>query len=178
MPKEIARPEGSAYDLLKAADTPTSKYEAGRYAVEAVEVPGFVHPVPRFMFDLPWNDDDDEIVAGILANIAAADNLEAATAGQELRDPGDLCGERVRILGVAARKSDLDDAKWGAYVTLTVSVNDGPPEVLNTGAGQVAVTAWRLYCDGALPANGTFVKYGTPKPGRSQPLGFQVEGEF
>ena len=177
MAKEVARPEGSAFELLKAAGNATERFAAGQYAITPVPVPGFTHPVPPLFFDMPWNDDDDEIVSGILANLAAAEDIVEATSAKELRDPTDVLGQRVQILGVAARKSDVEDAKWGAYMSLTVSVEGNPPEVMNTGAGQVAVTVWRLFCEGRLPATGKFVEYGAAKQGRNRPLGFEVDGE-
>lgn len=178
MTSEIARPEGSAWEMIKAANTELERFEAGQFAVRPLAVPGFRHPVPPLFFDLPWNDDDDEIVEGILANLAASEDIAAATQEKELRDPADLCGHTIRVLGVAARTSDVEDAKWGAYLSITASVDGGPPEVLNTGAGQVVVTMWRLHCEGKIPCSGTFVKYGAEKQGRNQPLGFRIEEDF
>lgn len=178
MSSEVVRPEGSAFEMLKAADNPKARFDAGQYAVGTIEVPGIAVPVPRFFFDLPWAESDDQAFDAILAQLAAAENIEEATERKELRKIEDFIGEPVEILGAVARESDVADAKWGAYLSLTVRVGGGEPEVVSTGNGEVCVTVWRLYCEGKLPARGIFVKRGEPKKGRNQPIGFQVEGEL
>lgn len=175
MSSEIARPEGSAFDLLKAAADPKARMEAARYAVEAIPVPDFKFPVPRMFFDLPWSGDDAESFDAILAQMAGAEDIEAATSDAELTDPYDIIGVPVTVFGVIARKSDLEDSRWGAYLALTASVDGGEPETINTGAGEVCVVMWRLYCEGRLPAHGVFDVKGEKKKGRKQPLTFRVE---
>jgi hypothetical protein len=175
---EVAIPEGGAFAQLMNAQTPMERFQAGQWAVEAVKVPGFKAPVPRFMFDLPWAQSNEETVTQILANLAAADDIEKATADKELRSPEEIAGQPVTVLDVVCRPSDVDDAKWGAYMSLMCTVAGAPPEVINTGAGQVAVTMWRCYCQGLLPVTGTFKLLGTPTKGRSQPVGFSVESSF
>lgn len=178
MSSEVQRPQGSAFDMWKAATNEVERYEAGQFAVTPVPVPGFAFPVPPMFFDLPWNDDDDEIQAGILAQLAGAENIDEATAQKELTDPYDIIGTPVKILGVSARKSDVKDAKWGAYLILTCSVDGGAPEAITTGAGEVCVLVWRRFCEGRLPISGHFVKRGSEKQGRKQPLGFEVVEAF
>lgn len=178
MSSEVARPEGSAFDLWKAATNDRQRWEAGQYAVTPVPVPGFKYPVPPMFFDLPWNDDNDEIVAGILTGLAAAEDLEAATQNREPRDLGELAGRAIEILGVAARTSDVEDAKWGAYLMLTVTIDGGPPEVVTTGAGEVCVLCWRLFCEGKLPAKGVVTLRGAKREGRKQPVGIALESDF
>lgn len=175
MSKELKIPEGGAFATLKGATTDAERYEAGRFATTPVDVPGFTYPVPPLFFDLPWADDDDEVAAGILAQIAGAADIEKATTGAELTDPYDIIGEPVTVLGGVARRSDIPDAKIGAYLSLTVSVDGGDPEVINTGAGEVYVVFWRMWCEGRVPFRGSFTLKGTPKKGRKQPLGFKVE---
>lgn len=181
---QVARPEGSAYDLLVAASDYPTRLEAARYAVEAVPVPGFEWPVPRMFFDLPWANDGESVVDDILAQVAAAEDLEVATSNAELTDPYDILGQPVTVLGVVARQSQLtvrpgeNDPKWGAYLTLTCSVAGAPPEVINTGSGEVCVVMWRLYCGGLLPAHGVFDVKGQPVKGRKQPLTFRLESEL
>lgn len=171
------RPEGAWAAISTAAD-PAERFKLAKWAVEPTEVPGFKYPVPPFFFDLPWGDDDDATVTSILASIAASEDITDATQGSELRDPYDLIGEPVTILGAVARASDVQDARWGAYLSLTVSVAGGEPEVVNTGAGQVCVTVWRLWCEGKLPCTGEFMKMGAEQKGRKQPLGFRIHEAF
>lgn len=172
---DIARQEGGAYAALVKAENATERYEAGQYAMELTDVPGFTHPVPRFFFDLPWADDDETTVESILVNLAAADDIEKATSQEKLRKLDDIIGQPVTILDIRAQQSDLEDAKWGAYIMLALSVDGGAQEAISTGHGQVCVTLWRCFCEGRLPVSGVFKKLGTPTKGRNQPIGFQVE---
>ena len=178
MTKEIERPADSAFAVLKAANTATAKLEAGEYAIAEVPLVGGVGVVPRFFYDLPWADDDDQVVSSILAQLAASEDIDRATKAKELRKAEDVVGLDMRVLGVAVRASDVDDAKWAAYLSLTCSVEGGEPEVINTGAAQICVTMWRRWCEGRFPVSGRIVKLGAPKKGRSQPLGFEVEEKF
>lgn len=173
--KEIAQTNDGAWATLAAASSELERYQAGQFAITPLPVPGFLAPVPPLFFDLPWADDDDATVTGILAGLAAAEDIDKATEATELRDPAELCGQTVTVLGVTARKSDLPKANWGAYLSMTCSVEGGPPEVLNTGAGEVCVVMWRRWCEGRIPVTGTFIKRGSAKEGRNQPLGFQIE---
>jgi hypothetical protein len=178
MASEIARPEGSAWAEVTKANTDMERYQAGQYAIEAVDVAGFDHPVPRFFFDLPWADAGDTVIDGILAQLASAPDISQATGVKELRKARDLVGQPVTVLGVSAVSGDLEDSRWGAYTRLTVSVDGGAPEVLNVSAAQVQVTMWRLFCEGLLPASGRFVELAAAKKGRNAPLGFSYEEKF
>lgn len=176
MPKsEVAIPGDGAWATLQKAQTQAERYAAGQYATEAIPVPEFDAPVPRFFFDLPWADDDEATVDTILANLAGAEDLEAATAGNELRKLDAIIGEPVEVFDIRARKSEVDEAKWGAYLTLALSVDGGPQEVISSGHGQVCVTMWRCFMEDRLPVRGVFKKLGTPTKGRNQPIGFMVE---
>jgi hypothetical protein len=176
--KDVARANDGAWQTWLAATNDVERFEAGKFATTPVPVPGFLSPVPPMFFDMPWADDNESTVGSILANLAAAEDIAAATEDRELRDPKDICGAKVVVLGLAARRSELPDASWGAYLSLTCSVDGGSPEVLNTGAGEVCVTMWRAWCQGMLPLTGTFVLRGSAKEGRNQPLGFQIEPTF
>ena len=173
--KEITRPEGSAYELLKAAKTDAERFEAGQYAVTKIEVPGFDLPVPRFFFDLPWVPEGDEVFESMLATMAAADDIDAASAERELVSAEDLVGKPVRVLGGMAQRSDLEEGSQGAYLWLTVSVEGGPPQLVLTGAAEVCVLFWRKYCAGQVPFDGRFITRGQGKKGRKPPIGFAVE---
>lgn len=175
---EVAKYEGSAWAMVKDANNATERFTAGQYAVEPIPVPEFDRPVPRFFFDLPWGDDDDATVAGILAQLASADDIDTATHPTELRKASELVGEPVTVLGMVARKSGVEDAAWGAYLACTVSVDGGEPEMLPIGSPQICVTLWRRWCEGRFPVSGQIVALGSKKPGRNQPLGFEIEEAF
>ena len=178
MSKEITRQPDSAFEVLKAAATPTARLEAGEYAIAEVPLVGGVGVVPRMFYDLPWADDDDQVVSQILAQLAASEDIDQATKTKELRKADDVVDLPMVVLGLAVRASDVDDAKWGAYLSLTCSIENEAPEVINTGAAQICVTMWRRWCEGRFPVSGRIVKLGAPKKGRNQPLGFAVEEKF
>lgn len=170
-----AVPEGGAFATLAAATTAADRYAAGQAALELISVPGMTKPAPKFMFDLPWAEDDDAAVADILARLAAAEDITDATAEKDLRKVKDIAGQDVTILDLRVRPSDVEDSDWGCYLSLAVSVDGGPQEVINTGAAQVAVVLWRCWCEGRFPVTGQFRLLGQAKPGRSQPVGFRVD---
>jgi len=176
--KDVERRPDGAFDVLKAATTDLERYEAGQYAIELVPLVHGSGEIPRFFYDLPWANDDADVVSGILAQLASAPDIAKATQAKELRKVNDLVDQPVTVLGLAVRTSDVEDAAWSGYLSLTVSVDGGAPEVINTGAAQVCVTMWRLWCEGRLPASGRFTKLGAPQKGRNQPLGFVVEDRF
>lgn len=172
---DIAKQEGGAYAALVKATNATERFEAGQYAMETIDLPGINAPIPRFFFDLPWADDDETTVDSILVNLAAAEDIEAATGQDKLRKLDEIVGQPVTVFDIRAQKSEVDDAKWGAYLVLALSVDNGPQEAISTGHGQVCVTLWRCFCEGRLPVSGVFKKLGTPTKGRNQPIGFKVE---
>lgn len=165
----------SAWAAVQRAAGPVERYEAGLYAVELVDMAGCRQPVPRLMLDLPWADDDEQTVEQILVGLIVADDIEQVTNREGLRKLKDICDLPVTVFDVRARPGDVDDAKWGAYVSLAVSVDGGTQEAISSGHAQVITTLWRCWCEGRFPVSGRFVKLGKPKVGRDQPIGFQVE---
>jgi len=153
----------------------TERYARAQWAVGLVEDPGTGKRVPRFAYDLPWDDDSEATVNNILVGIIAAPSVEAATVDKELRKAADLIGEPLQVFDIRARWSDIDEGGWPFYLSMDVSVAGGPREVVNCGAQQVITTLWRLYAEGRLPIQGALVKLGTPTKGRNQPIGFQPE---
>lgn len=160
---------------IQAAATPIEKHRLARWAVEAVEVPGFDHPVPRFFFDLPWAGDDNSVVDSILADIITAEDITTVTDRRESRKLADIKGRPVVVHGIEAARGDLEDSRWGAYLKVTISVDGGDPELFFVSSAQVTVTLWRLFMEGRLPAEGVFVEVAAAKKGQSAPMGFQVE---
>lgn len=167
-----------AFVRLQQAKTDVERYEAGQYAMQLLEVPGLERPIPRFMLDMPWDRDNDDTVEAILLNLATSADIEEATGERKLRKPEDVIGKAVVLLDVKMRRSDVQDAKWGAYAVLSLSVDGQPPEVMTSGHAQVLVTLWRCWCEGRFPVAGVFKLLGTPTKGRNQPVGFQVESKL
>lgn len=170
-----ALPTDSAFAVFQQAATALDHHAAGEYAMELVKLPDMEQPIPRFFLDLPWSDDSDAVVHQILVNLAGAEDITAATSDAKLRKIEDICGRPVTVFDVRVRETDVPDAKWGAYLSLAVSVDNGPQEAISSGHAQVAVTLWRCYCEGRFPVSGVFRKLGSPTKGRNQPIGFQIE---
>lgn len=175
MSKEVANINDSAWAVVQAATTAVEKYDAGRFALTTARVTKSGKDIPAFMLDLPWAGDDTETVDNILIELIGAENIEEATGERELRKPKDIANRAVTVFDIKMRESDLEDARWGAYASLAVSVDGGPQEVINTGSSQVLITLWRCWCEGRFPVSGTFRLLGTPTKGRNQPVGFSVE---
>lgn len=172
-----AAPAHPAWDAVAASKTPAERVLRARGAIGLIEAPGFKRPIPALMLDLPQLDEDQAIIDGILVGLAAADDIVAATKPQDLRKPEDVANQLVTVSDIGVRASDVEDAAWGAYVSLMVQVGDAMPEVINTGSAQVIITLWRCWCEGLFPVRGRFVLLGTAKAGRNQPVGFDVLGE-
>lgn len=171
-------PDHPAWSVMKNATTDAERYAAGQYVTEPVPFPDLDKPAPRFFADLPWPSENGDATADIMARLASADDLEAATDQQSSRKPSDTLGQPVTVLGVQARRSDIEDSTWGACVALTVSVDGGPPEVMFSGSPEVCVVAWRRYVEGKLPFSGEFVGRGQKKAGRNQAVGFRLVEAF
>lgn len=168
-----------AWAAVQAATDENGRYEAAQAALETARFTRSGKEIPFLVMDLPWAD-DGQAVGNILTNlILSADIAEATQGAAELTKVKDIIDLPVTVHAVTCRESDVEgDGSWGVYLSLDVSVRGGPREIVNTGARQVIVTMWRLYCEDAFPVIGQFVKLGNPAPGRSQPVGFRIENPF
>jgi hypothetical protein len=170
--------ELGAYSTIEAATTREEKSRLARWAVSGVALPDFDLPVPPMFFDFPWAAEGEDAVDDILVQIVMADDLATAVSGRELRKVSELLGKEVVIHGAMARKGQIEDAKWGAYLTLTVQVDGAEAEVVHTSSPQIVTTVWLLYARGELPARGTFAEVAVAKKGQNAALGFRLWGEF
>jgi hypothetical protein len=168
----------SPASVLARATTPAAKRAAAKYALSEVQPESFKHPIPVLFLDFPWPSGDDDVVEDILLGLIESDDIAQASQGSEVLKADDLVGQTVTLLSVRARRSDLDDARWGAYLLLRAQLESGEVVPVATGAAQVIVTLWRMHVDGALPVTGQFVKLGQPVKGRNQPIGFRIEPAF
>ncbi len=161
-------------ELLLAAQTPADKVVAGRFAMELLPIPGMINPVPRLFADFQWSD-DEEIIDQIVLGLLTADNLAEATQEKEkLPGPSDVAYVAVTVHDVRAKRSDVEDAKWGAYLMIDVELPSGERIQVSGGGPQLVATFWRCQVEGLFPVQGEFVKLGNEKVGRNQPDGFRL----
>lgn len=172
----------SAWALVKKASTPAEKYEAGQKAIEEVGQNPFGIPIPRLALDFPWENSNSATVDNILVNLIAADDVESQTGDRQLRKVEDIIGQPVEIHDVRARMSDVEPEPgqtetggWGFYLSMDLSVNGGPREVVNASPRQAVTRLWQLWCKGMFPVSGRFVYVGQKAKGRNQPVSFDVE---
>ena len=166
----------SAWGAIQLAQDKNARYEAAQAALAPHHMTRGGKEVPNLAVDLPWAD-DQSAVTNILTSLILADDITEVTGEQaELTKLGQIIDLPVQVFDLRARESDIEgDGSWGLYLSLDLSVRGGPREIVNTGARQVIVTFWRLFCEGKLPVQGVFVKLGNAQPGRNQPIGFRVE---
>lgn len=172
----------SAWQLVARAQTPAEKYEAGRKAIEVVGHSPFGIPIPRLALDFPWQTSNSETVENILVNLIAADDVETPSGASELRDLEAIVGKPVEIFAVVARMSEVqpepgqtETGGWGFYLSMDLSVDGGPREVINASPRQAVTRLWQVWCKDMFPVFGRFVYVGTKKQGRNQPVSFDVE---
>lgn len=167
-------PEVGGWRRFLAATDPATRQEAARYALETVKVPECRRPVPRFMLDLPWAADDEAMADQILTNVLASEDIVGATQPAGALHAEDVLDVPLTVGDLRARESDLRDARWGAYLILSVTYPDGTLAAVTTGAAQACATMWRLWCEGRFPVVGRFVALNNPGEGRSPAIGFVV----
>ena len=109
MAKDVERRSDSPFEVLKAATTPQARFEAGQYAMGVVPVEGDHRGAPRFFYDLPWADDNKETVAAIVAQLAASEDIAAATQTKELRKATEVVDLPMTVLGLAVRTPAVED---------------------------------------------------------------------
>jgi hypothetical protein len=174
---KIGEPSAGGWVALAAARTQVDRLAAVKRALQLVKIPEADLPIPRLMLDLPWSLDNDAVIDSILERLIMDEDLVHATNESEVLKAEDLLSFRVKINDVRAVKSDVSDARWGAYLMLDVDTPTGKHLPVSIGAAEVVVTVWRAYCEGRFPVTGMFVKLGNPTPGRNQPIGFRVFDE-
>lgn len=175
--KDIDKPAGSAIELIRGASTLAERQAAGRAALGLVQLPTASVPVPRFLGDLPWSDDNDQVIEQIIVNLITAEDIETASEGNTPLKADDVLGQWVTLHDLRVRESDVEDADWRAYMSLDVELGDGRRLVLNCGAKQVMATLWRVYVDGMLPILAKFVSLGESTKARKAPLGVIVQSK-
>jgi hypothetical protein len=166
---------------LVQAMKPTTKVErfkAYSHALEAVDDPRCKRPIPRFLLDLPWATDDDDIAERIIAQMLASDDpYNNQDAGATVSGK-DLVGEVITVWDMRVLPSDKPGG-WGAYLLLDATKGDNEDEhlVVTIGAKQAVALLALAWCQGNLPLTGAVMVVTETGSGNSV-LGFVVEQVF
>lgn len=171
----VAVPAGSAIELLRGASTPEETAAAGRAVMELVQLPDVARPVPRFLGDLPWSTNPEQVVDQIILNLLTAADIEKASEGSAPLKYGDLLDTWVVLRDLRVHESAVEDAEWAAYYSLAVERDNGEHLLVNVGAKQVLAVLWRVYVDGLIPCWIKFTELGEPVKGRNRPVGVIVK---
>lgn len=175
MSSEITVPSTSIMARLGAKLAPAERAKLQAQAMERVEDPRFERPVPRFLLDLPFGGDGDEITDRIASAVLVAEdpdemqNMSGTTAGK------DLVRKPVTVWDLRVLPGDKPGG-WGAFLLLDITVGDSEEHVIvNTGAKQVVARLARCWAEGQLPVRGAFAEIdGTGRQGNAA-LAFVVE---
>jgi hypothetical protein len=163
--------EKPAAGILGTVSSPLTPAERGKLqvaAMERVDDPRFSKAVPRFITELPFGGDDDEITDRIASAVLVADDPDAAQAESGTAGSNTLVGKRVTVWDLRAMDGDKPGG-WGAYLLLDVTVGDDETHiVVNTSAKQAVARLARAWADGKLPLAGAFAEVeGTGRKGNA-----------
>lgn len=173
-----ALPEASVLGLLRAPLTGAERAKLQAAAMELTEDDRFPRPVPRFLTELPYGGDDDDITDRIAASV-----LVAADPDQRQSDAGTVAGKslvglRVTVWDLRVLAGDKPGG-WGAYLLLDVTVGDSDEHmVCNTGAKQAVARLARCWVDGDLPVAGSFAEIGGTGRRGNAAVAFVTEPAF
>lgn len=163
--------------LVRAHTAPTKmeRFRAYSHALEAVDDPRCDRPIPRFLLDLPWADNDDEVSDRIIAQMLAAENPYEVSGESATVSGKDLIGKRVVVQNLRVRPSNKQGG-WGAYLVVEATLEDRDDEavIVTVGAKQVVSLLAYAWCQGDLPLAGTFSVV-TETGNGNEVLGFIVE---
>lgn len=154
---------GGVLEHIKHAKTPEARAELQAQAMGLVDSDRFPRPVPRFLTELPYGGDSDEITDRIAGAILVADDPDAAQADAGSQAGKDLIGTKATVHDLAVMPSNPQKVQqtrgWPAYLLLDVTLGDGQAHiVVNTGAKQAVVRLARAWADGELPISGVFTE--------------------
>ena len=155
-----ALPEASVLGLLRQELTSAERAKIQAAAMEPTEDERFPRPVPRFLTELPYGGDDDDITDRIAMSVLVAADPDQAQADAGTVAGKDLVGQAVVVWDLRVLAGDKPGG-WGAYLLLDVTVGDSDEHVVcNTGAKQAVARLARCWVDGDLPVKGAFAEIG------------------
>lgn len=155
-----AVPEASVFGLMRQDLTQAERAKLQVQAMEKVQDDRFDNPVPRFLTELPFGGDNDEITDRMAARLLLSDDPDAAQNEAGTIAGKELVGRTVVVWDIRVMPGDKPGG-WGAYLLLDVTEGDSDDHiVVNTGAKQAVVRLARAWSDGDLPIRGAFATIG------------------
>lgn len=173
-----ALPEASVLGLLRQPLSGAERAKLQVAMMERVEDDRFTRPVPRFLTELPYGGDDDEITDRIAASVLVAEDPDLAQSESGTLAGKGLVGQTLIVWDLRVLAGEKPGG-WGAYLLLDVTL-DGSEEhlVANTGAKQALTRLARAWVDGELPVKGAFAEIpGTGRNGNAA-VAFITEPPF
>jgi hypothetical protein len=160
--------KGTVLGRLQTAPTPEERVKLQNEAMERITDERFGRPVPRFLTELPFGGDDDEISDRIAAAVLVAEDPDRAQDEQGTTGGRELVNQAITIWDLRVMDGDLEGG-WGAYLLLDVSVKGSEEHrVVTTGSKQIVTRLARCWTDGQLPVEGSFCEIaGTGKKGNA-----------
>ena len=179
-----ALPENTTLARLQRALTPEERVALGNAVMEKVTDPRFKKPVPRFLSELPWGGNNDEITDRIAAGILVAENPDSLQDDSGTIPTKDLIGKSLTVYQIAVLDGDKEGG-WGPYLLLDITIGENPERQLgNTSSKQIITRLARAWVEGEFPLKGTVAQITTGSGGGNTPLAFitaakpvEVEGE-
>ena len=155
-----ALPEASVLGLLRQPLSSAERAKVQAAAMEPTEDERFGRPVPRFLTEMPYGGDDDDITDRIAMSVLVAADPDQAQADAGTVAGKSLVGEPIIVWDLRVLAGDKPGG-WGAYLLLDVTVGDSDEHVVcNTGAKQAVARLARCWVDGDLPVKGAFAEIG------------------
>jgi hypothetical protein len=178
MAQEVAEPASLVLAEIVDPTGAISRQGLATFAMERIKVDHFSKEVPRFLTELPFGGDDDEITDAIAARILTAADPDQAQANTGTIAGKELVGKGLTVYDLRVNEGDLEGG-WGVYLMLDCTIDDSEDHVMvNTGSKDIVVRLARAWAEGALPISGAICeKPGTGKRGNAA-LAFIVEPPF
>lgn len=178
MPNQPDVPRASTLEMMAKKPSKGEAVVLQKQMMEYVVDDRFTRTVPRFMTELPYGGDNDEITDRIAAQVFFADDPDAATSKTVAAK--DLVGVKggVTIHDIRVNDGNLEGG-WGAYLLMDITVGTSEDHVIaNTGAKQVITRLARAWAEGALPITGAFTQIATAGASGNAPVAFIAEQPF
>jgi hypothetical protein len=163
MSKEIVLHQSTVLARIKTAATPEERAVLQAEAMTLVEDDRFPRPLPRFLIELPYGGDSDEITDRIASAILVSEDPDAAQAEGGSMAGKDMIGKKATVHDLVVLPTNPEKVKgkggWPCYLLLDVSLDDDPARyVVNTGAKQAVTRLARAWADNQLPVSGVFTE--------------------
>lgn len=178
MGNEVAVPEHGVLSTIREATTPQERAKLQAASMERVEDPRFSKPVPRFLTELPFGGDDDEITDRIASAVLVAEDPDDTSASSTTVAGKDLVGKPVTVWDLRVLDGDKPGG-WGAFLILDITVGDEEAHtIVNTGAKQVVTRLARAWAESQLPIRGAFAEIDGTGARGNKALAFVAEPVF